>query len=125
VLAVTLEQLAADLDGIPANRLADVQELAGLLLAAANAAGLNPASPPVVKIHPRGVGAVLLCHGGHVLLQAVPEAGICFVDVAGIGSVQPQRGLDVVTRRFGARQLRIDHRRRGPATQPTPSSEGA
>ena len=123
--AVTLEQLAADLDGIPASRLADAQELTGLLLAAANAAGLNPASPPVVKIDPRGVGAVLLCHGGHVLLQAVPEAGVCFVDVAGMGRVQPQRGLDVVTKRFGARQVRIDHRRRGSATRPTPSSEGA
>lgn len=122
---VSLDQLSADLDGIPADRLSDVQGLAGLLLAAANAAGLNPASPPAVKIGPRGIGAVLLCHGGHVLLHAVPEAGVCFVDVAGMGGVHPQRGLDVVTRRFGARQIRIENRRRGPLTQPTTTSEGA
>ena len=123
--AETLDALAADLDGIPASRLSDPQELSGLLLAAANAAGLNPASPPVVKIQPQVVGAVLLCHGGHVLLHAVPEAGVCFVDVAGMGRVHPQQGLDVVTRRFGARQVRIDHRRRGPPARPTRSSEGA
>ena len=59
------------------------------------------------------------------LLHAVPEAGVCFVDVAGMGGVHPQRGLDVVTRRFGARQIRIENRRRGPLTQPTTTSEGA
>ncbi|PYO62179.1 MAG: hypothetical protein DMD49_07200 [Gemmatimonadetes bacterium] len=123
--SVSLEQLSADLDGIPADRLNDVQGLTGLLLAAANAAGLNPASPPAVKVGPRGVGAVLLCHGGHVLLHAVPDAGVCFVDVAGVGGVHAQRGLDVVTRRLGARQIRIDNRRRGPHTQPTTTSEGA
>ncbi len=123
--AVTLEQLAADLDGIPASRFSDAQDLAGLLLAAANAAGLDPATPPVVKIGPRGVGAVLLCHGGHVVLHAVPEAGVCYVDVTGMGRVHLQRGLDVVTRRFGARQIRTDRRRRGTAIQPTTSSEGA
>jgi len=43
---VTFEHVFADLGGIPANRFTDPQGLAGLLLAAANAAGLNPANPP-------------------------------------------------------------------------------
>lgn len=122
---VSLEQLSADLDGIPADRLNDVQGVAGLLLAAANAAGLNPASPPAGKVGPQGVGAVLLGHGGHVLLHAVPAAGVCFVDVAGGGGMHPQRGLDVVTRRLGARQVRIENCCWGPLTQPTTTSEGA
>src|SRR5439155_10530581 len=54
---VTFEHAFADLGGIPANRLTDAQGLTGLLLAAANAAGLNPASAPVVQVGPRGLAA--------------------------------------------------------------------
>src|SRR2546421_9720333 len=53
------------------------------LLAAANAAGLNPANPPVVTLGPRGVSAALVCHGGHVAMHGLPEAGPCFADPAG------------------------------------------
>ncbi|OLB16647.1 MAG: hypothetical protein AUH07_00460 [Gemmatimonadetes bacterium 13_2_20CM_70_9] len=106
---MTFEHVFADLAGVPANRLTDPQGLAGLLLAAANAAGLNPASPPVVKTGPRGVSAALLCHGG-----------LCFADVAGLGGALPQRGLDVIVKRLGAREVRTDARRRGPVTQTTP-----
>jgi S-adenosylmethionine/arginine decarboxylase-like enzyme len=53
-----------------------------------------------------------------VALHAVPDEGLCFVDVAGLGPVHPQRGLDIVAKRLGARTLRIDARRRGAVTQP-------
>src|SRR5439155_26449599 len=114
---VTFEHAFADLGGIPANRLTDAQGLAGVLLAAANAAGLSPANPPVVKIGPKGVSAALVCHGGHVALHGVPDVGLCFVDVAGLGGALPQRGLEVIIKRFGAREVRTDARRRGPVTQ--------
>jgi S-adenosylmethionine/arginine decarboxylase-like enzyme len=112
----TFQHVFADLGGIPANRLTDVQELAGLLLAAANATGLNPANPPVVKTGPRGVSGALVCHGGHVALHGIPEAGLCFADVAGVSSALPQRGLEVIIKRLGAREVRTDARRRGPVT---------
>jgi S-adenosylmethionine/arginine decarboxylase-like enzyme len=105
----------ADLGGIAATRLSDGTELTGLLLAAANAAGLHPAAPPVVRTGPRGVSAVLLCHGGHVALHGLPDAGLCFADVAGGGTL-PQRGLEVIIKRLGAREVRTDTRRRGPVT---------
>ena len=113
---MTFEHVFADLGGIHANRLADTQGLAGLLLAAANAAGLNPAHPPVVTLGPLGVAAALVCHGGHVTLHGIPEAGLCFADVAGVGGALPQRGLDVIMKRLGAREVRTDSRRRGPVT---------
>jgi len=111
------EHVRADLGGVPANRLTDLQGLAGLLLAAANAAGLNPANPPVVQLGPRGVSAALVCHGGHVALHGLPEVGLCFADVAGMSGALPQRGLDVIIKRLGAREVRTDVRRRGPVTQ--------
>jgi S-adenosylmethionine/arginine decarboxylase-like enzyme len=121
---LTLEQSLAELDGIPAGNLRDNQGLAGLLLAAANAAGLAAANPPLVKIGPGAIGAVLLCHGGHVVLEAIPEAGLCFVDVAGLGVVHAQRGLDVIARRLGARHIRTESKRRGSTTPATTSEAG-
>lgn len=116
---MAFEHVFADLGGIPANRLTDAQALAGLLLAAANAAGLSPAHPPVVKAGPKGVAASLVCHGGHVALHAIPEEGLCYVDVAGLGAVHPQRAIDVVVKRLGARDVRCESRRRGPTTRTT------
>lgn len=113
---MTFEHVFADLGGIPAPRLADRQGIAGLLLAAANAAGLNPAGAPLVEFGPRGLSAALVCHGGHVALHAVPEVGLCFADLAGLDGALPQRGLEVIIKRFGARQVRTDARRRGPVT---------
>jgi S-adenosylmethionine/arginine decarboxylase-like enzyme len=115
---VTFEHAFADLGGIPANRLSDTQGLTGLLLAAANAAGLNPAATPVVRVGPQGLAAALVCDGGHVALHALPEEGLCFADVAGPGAVHPQRGLDIIIKRLGAREVRSDTRRRGSVTQP-------
>src|SRR2546429_5844200 len=111
---VMFEHVRADLGGIPANRLTDLQGLAGLLLAAANAAGLNPANPPVVQLGPHGVSAALVCHGGHVALHGLPEVGLCFADVAGGGGALPPRGLDAVIQRARGREEWTDVRRARP-----------
>jgi S-adenosylmethionine/arginine decarboxylase-like enzyme len=112
---VRFDHAFADLGGIAPDRLMDGQALAGLLLAAANAAGLNAVTPPSVTTGPKGVGVALLCHGGHITLHAVPSEGLCFADVA--GGTDPQRGLDVIVKRLGAREVRTDARRRGPVTR--------
>jgi len=116
---VTFEHVFADLGGVAPDRLSDVQGLYAVLLAAANAAGLHPAGTPQVHSGPKGVAAVLVCHGGHVALHTLPEAGLCFADVAGVGAVRPPRGL---VKRLAAREVRTDARRRGPVT-PTPQPE--
>jgi S-adenosylmethionine/arginine decarboxylase-like enzyme len=102
----------ADLGGIAPGRVSDPQALAALTLAAANAAGLHPAAPPIAQAGPNGVVVVLGCHGGHVALHAVPETGVCFADVVAVGKAQPQRGLDVIIRRLDAREVRTDARHR-------------
>ena len=107
---MTFSHVFADLGGIPGDRLSDPQALSGLLLAAANAAGLNPADPPVVKSGSNGTTALLVCRGGHVALHAVPDEGLCYADIAGLGAVQPSRGLDVIVKRLGARAVRMDAR---------------
>jgi len=111
---LTFGHVFADLGGVAPERLGDPQGLVGLLLAAANAAGLNPVTPPAVTAGPQGVDVALLCHGGHITLHAAPLEGLCFVDVAGLGTTHPQRGLDVIIKRLSAREVRSDARRRGP-----------
>ena len=116
----------ADLGGIAPGRLSDPQALGALTLAAANAAGLHPAAPPIAQAGPNGVVVALACHGGHVAIHAIPETGICFADIAVIGKAQPQRGLDVIIRRLDARDVRTDARHRTPApTSPSTHSERA
>ncbi|HKC48849.1 MAG TPA: S-adenosylmethionine decarboxylase [Gemmatimonadales bacterium] len=117
MLATSCEHVFADLGGIAPGRLSDAQALGALSLAAANAAGLHPAAPPIAQAGPNGVVIALACHGGHVAIHALPETGICFADVAAVGKAQPQRGLDVIIRRLDARDVRTDARHRAPALQ--------
>jgi S-adenosylmethionine/arginine decarboxylase-like enzyme len=69
-MRVKFDHVFADLGGVPPDRLSDPQGLAGLLLVAANAAGLNPVTPPTVTTGPKGVGVALMCQGGHIVLHA-------------------------------------------------------
>ena len=116
---MTCEHAFADLSGVAASRLSDAQGLGALLLAAANAAGLHPAAPPFVQAGPHGVSAVLVCHGGHVAIHAVPDAGLCFADLAALGAAHPQRGVGVIIRRLAARDVHTEARHRGPAAHPS------
>ena len=123
MLTSSCEHVFADLGGIAPGRLSDAQSLGALSLAAANAAGLHPAAPPVAQTGPNGVVVALACHGGHVAIHALAETGICFADVVAIGKAQPQRGLDVIIRRLDARDVRTDARHRTPT--PTTHTERA
>jgi len=113
------EHAFADLQGVPAGRLDDAQALGPLLLAAANAAGMNPARAPLVHTAGDGVTAVLVCHRGHVAIHTRPDADVCCIDIVAVGNGRPQRGLDVIRRRLGAREVQSDARSRGPLAQPS------
>lgn len=120
---MSCEHLFVDLSGVVPSRLTDPQDLGALALAAANAAGLHPASPPLVQASPRGTSAVLACHGGHVAIHALPDEGLCYADVATIGVAQPQRALDVIIRRLAPRDVRTDARHREPVPAPAAHQE--
>ncbi|MGE0353304.1 MAG: S-adenosylmethionine decarboxylase [Gemmatimonadales bacterium] len=88
------------LTGIPASRLADGGGLPGVTLAAASAMGLSSYGPPVVRSGPRGVVVGLLCHGGHVVLHAIPDEALCIVDVLALPPARAERGIEVISRRL-------------------------
>lgn len=113
------EHAFADLKDVSAGRLSDAQGLGPLLLAAANAAGMHPARAPLVHTAGDGVTAVLACHRGHVAIHTRPDAGVCCVDIVTVGNGRPQRGLDVIMRRLGAREVHPDAQARGPLAQPS------
>ena len=115
---MSCEHAFADLEGVAASRLADAQTLGPLLLAAANAAGMHPAGVPLVQAGAGGVAALLPCHGGHVAIHTLPDAGLCFADVLSVGAGHPRRGLDVIVRRLAARDAHTEARQRGPAGHP-------
>ena len=112
---MSCEHLFVELSGVTPSRLTDPQDLGALALAAANAAGLHPAAPPLVQASPRGTSAVLACHGGHVAIHALPDEGVCYADLASVGATNPQRALDVIIRRLAPRDVRADARHAEPA----------
>ena len=91
-----------ELTGVPGSRLAEPDGLSAVAIAAAGAVGLSTYGPPVVRSGPKGTAVGLLCHGGHVILHAVPEEGRCLVDIVARAPASASRGVEVIAKRLGA-----------------------
>ncbi|MEO8294973.1 MAG: S-adenosylmethionine decarboxylase [Gemmatimonadota bacterium] len=99
---MTFTHRVATLTGIAGSRLAEPEGLSGVIIAAAGAIGMSSYGPPVVKSGPRGTVAGLLCHGGHIVLHAIPEASQCIVDILAMEPGSADRGMEVIAKRLNA-----------------------
>lgn len=105
---------SADFLGVPATQLRDGQLLAGLLIAAASAAGLGVGHAPTVSQAPGGALAAALLQGKHhLVLHADPARGSLLLDVVAPAARDSQKALDVFARRLSAREVRSEVRERG------------
>lgn len=98
----TFNQSTLELTDLVSTRLADVDGLSAVVVAAVGAVGLTALGPPVVRQGPRGISVGMLCQNGHVVIHAIPEEGICLVDVVARQPADASRGSEVIARRFGA-----------------------
>jgi S-adenosylmethionine/arginine decarboxylase-like enzyme len=98
----TFNQSILELTDLVTARLADVDGLSAVVVAAAGAVGMSALGPPVVREGPRGISVGMLCQNGHVVIHTVPEEGICLVDVVAREPADAARGAEVIARRFGA-----------------------
>ncbi|HEY9504395.1 MAG TPA: S-adenosylmethionine decarboxylase [Gemmatimonadales bacterium] len=95
-------QALLELTDLVSARLGDVDGLSSVVVAAAGAVGMAALGPPIVREGPRSVSVGLLCQNGHVVVHAIPEEGICLVDVVAREPADASRGAEVIARRFGA-----------------------
>lgn len=98
----TFTQALLELTDLVSARLADVDGLSSVVVAAAGAVGMTSLGPPMVREGPRGVSVGLLCQNGHVVIHAIPGEGVCLVDVVAREPADAARGAEVIARRFGA-----------------------
>jgi S-adenosylmethionine/arginine decarboxylase-like enzyme len=106
--------LIADFAGVSADELRDTNLLAGLLVAAAGAAGLSAVALPTVRRLPSDlVSGVLLLDGCHMSVHAVPARGLLMLDVLSLAKYDANKALDVFARRLTAREIRSEQRSRG------------
>jgi len=98
---VAVVHLIAELTGIAPAQLHDRALLGGLLIAAAGAAGLHAAHPPVLHAHDvRGLDGLLLLEGGHVAVHTHAQRRTLLLDVLAPEPVDLARALEVFSRRL-------------------------
>src|SRR5438067_10886186 len=94
-------RLTAELHGVPAKQLEDSDALAGLLIAAAGAAGFNALGVPATRKRPSGACDVaLLLDEAHLVVHALPERGLLVIDPFAPASHDLGKALHVPTRRL-------------------------
>jgi S-adenosylmethionine/arginine decarboxylase-like enzyme len=107
-------RLSAELTGIPAERLRNVEMIGGLLIAAAGAAGFGSLGVPVSRTRPDGAcDAALVLDQAHLVVHALPELGVLVIDLFAPAPHDLGKALDVFTRRLNPAKVTTDPRHRG------------
>ncbi len=104
----------ADYRGVTSPLLRDGEALSGLLISAAGAAGLSTAEPPTVRELPRdGLALVLLLDLGHMTVHTIPMRETLVLDLLVPAGREPQKAVDVFTRKLGVGEARGSRLERG------------
>ena len=112
--APPLVHRTADFRGVTSPILRDSAALSGLLLSAAGAAGLSTAEPPMVRELPRdGLAVMLSLDLGHVTLHTIPARETIMLDLLVPAGRDPQKAVDVFTRKLGITEARSGRHDRG------------
>jgi len=109
-----LSHRTADFRNVTSPILRDASALSGLLLSAAGAAGLSTAEPPLVRTLPRdGMVIMLLLDLGHVAVHTMPARETLLLDLLVPAGRDPQKAVDVFTRKLGVSEARSGRAERG------------
>jgi S-adenosylmethionine/arginine decarboxylase-like enzyme len=104
----------ADFRGVTSPLLRDGAALSGLLLSAAGAAGLATSESPMVRQLSRdGLVVILLLDLGHVVAHTIPSRELILLDLLVPSGRDPQKAVDVFTRKLGASEARSGRLDRG------------
>lgn len=113
-MSPTFSHLSADFVGALPSQLGDTSLISGLLIAGAGAAGFTAVGAPVVRKLPGdAVSAVLLLNDCHMSAHTFPAQQLLLLDILTAAAHDPQKALDVFTRRLTAREVRCEKRSRG------------
>lgn len=106
----------ADISGVGAARLDDLDRLESSLVAAARAEGVSVEGVLRKKFHPMGVTVLLLLAESHVSLHTYPERGKAFFDAFTCGvDYDPRNILHRFVRELPAATYTVKHVERGTA----------
>jgi S-adenosylmethionine/arginine decarboxylase-like enzyme len=108
------QHLSAEFLGVPAEQLRDGALLAGLLIAAASAAGFGTIGMPIV--HQRsdgGISAALLLDAAHIVIHSLPGRQTLLFDVVTPATHDCRKAVDVLSRRLTTRDIKTVTRGRG------------
>jgi S-adenosylmethionine/arginine decarboxylase-like enzyme len=109
-----LTHRTADFRGVTSPLLNDSDALSGLMISAAGAAGLATAEAPIVRSLPRdGLAIVLLLDLGHVTVHTVPSRELLLLDLLLPWGRDPQKAVEVFTRKLGVAEGRAGRLDRG------------
>jgi len=75
---------------------------------------MKASGAPIVITHPDGgLSVILPLDGCHMSVHTMPSRELAILDVIALAPHDPQRALDVVTRRLTAKTVRAERRIRG------------
>lgn len=106
-MRATIEHVTADFVGVAPEQLRESAALAGLMIAAAGAAGLSTIGAPILRQLPHGgFAAILVLDGCHMTVHTVPDRELLLLDILATRSHDTGKALDVFTRKLVAREVR-------------------
>lgn len=109
-----LTHRTADFRGITSPLLRDGDALSGLMISASGAAGLATTETPIVRTLPRdGIAIILLLDVGHITVHTLPARETLLLDLLLPWGRDPQKAVDVFSRKLGVSEARASRLDRG------------
>lgn len=107
--------LIAELTGCAPDRLADLEQVRGAMLAAAEASGATIVTHTFHHFSPLGVSGMVIIAESHLAIHTWPEHRFAAVDFFScINRVEPEKALDTLRERLGAEGMELLRLERGP-----------
>lgn len=107
--------LIAELHGCDPSRLADLAEVTGAMLAAAEASGATIVTHTFHHFSPLGVSGVVVIAESHLAIHTWPEHRFAAVDFFScINRVEPDKALEILRTRLCAERMELLRLERGP-----------
>ena len=99
---------------MPAEQLRDGALLAGLLIAAASAAGFGTIGVPTVRAQSDGgISASLLLDSAHIVIHSMPTRQTLLFDIVTPAAHDFRKAVEVLSRRLTTRDIKTVTRGRG------------
>lgn len=112
-VATTGTHIIVEAAGCSRETLTDPEKIEQIFMEAAKLANMTVKASHFFRFSPTGVSGAVIVAESHISIHTWPEEGYAAIDVYTCGESDPERAVDYILRKIGAKHAHISEIKRG------------